>query len=269
MEVTLLLAAGGGAAGLFGSLLGLGGGILIVPMLTLGFGLDVRHAVGISLLGVVATSSASAAVYLQRHVARLRLGSLLELGTVCGAIAGGLIAFALDGRLIAGLFAAMLLYTALSMLWRRSDGDDGGEDGSAEVLPETWPRHLGAGAGAGVVGGIVSALLGVGGGVVLVPAMHLLMGLPLRAATATSNLMIGVTVTASAFLYISRGAVDAFVAGPTVLGVVVGATLGSRVSHRIDLRVLRLLFVVVLCIVAAQMAARALDLHGIPLLTRD
>jgi len=268
VEVTLLLAAGGGAAGLFGSLLGLGGGILIVPMLTLGFGLDVRHAVGISLLGVVATSSASAAVYLQRHVARLRLGSLLELGTVGGAIAGGLIAFALDGRLIAGLFAAMLLYTALSMLWRRSDGGDGGEDGSAEVLPETWPRHLGGGVVAGVVGGIVSALLGVGGGVVLVPAMHLLMGLPMRAATATSNLMIGVTVTASAFLYVSRGAVDAFVAGPTVLGVVVGATLGSRVSHRIDLRVLRLLFVVVLCIVAAQMAARALDLHGIPLLTR-
>lgn len=269
MEVTLLLAAGGGAAGLFGSLLGLGGGILIVPMLTLGFGLDVRHAVGISLLGVVATSSASAAVYLQRHVARLRLGSLLELGTVGGAIAGGLIAFALDGRLIAGLFAAMLLYTALSMFWRRSGGGDGGEDGSAEALPETWPRHLGGGVGAGVVGGIVSALLGVGGGIVMVPAMHLLMGLPLRAATATSNLMIGVTVTASAFLYVSRGAVDAFVAGPTVLGVVVGATLGSRVSHRIDLRVLRLLFVVVLCTVAAQMAARALDLHGIPLLTRD
>jgi uncharacterized membrane protein YfcA len=118
-------------------------------------------------------------------------------------------------------------------------------------------RNFGLGAAGSVGAGVVSALLGIGGGLVKVPVMHLIMGVPLRVATATSNLMIGVTASASAVIYLLRGEIDPYIAGPTAIGVFLGATLGSRTAHRIDLRVLRILFVVVLFYTAVQMARRA------------
>lgn len=313
MIAALLMMGGGAAAGVFGSLLGLGGGILIVPLLTFGFNLSIREAVAISLVCVIVTSSASAGVYLQRQVANLRLGMTLELFTALGALVGGLIAFSLSDRILAGLFATLLVYVAISMVRRREPArrtdaapaiapptspgvppaeaseelaaavppvvDDLAVAAAVEEPPAETPgaranaarptaldrlsgsdyrvRNLGPGIVGSLAAGVISALLGVGGGIIKVPLMNLLMGVPLRVAAATSNLMIGVTASASAIVYLLRGGIDPLVAGPTAVGVFVGASIGSRIAHRVDVRILRTLFVIVLLYTAIQMALRA------------
>jgi uncharacterized protein len=255
----LVMIAGGAAAGVFGSLLGLGGGILIVPLLTLVFGLDLREAVGVSLVSVIMTSSAAAGVFLERHVADLRLGMRLELFTAIGALVGGSIAFLIDERWLSILFAGLLGYVAVTMARSaRRAADEGSVEGSAGG--STYEvRNLGWGAVGATGAGVASALLGIGGGIVKVPLMHLGMGIPLRVATATSNLMVGITAAASAVIYLLHGEIDPYVAGPTALGVFLGASVGSRLGHRIDLRVLRWLFVAVLLYTAAQMLIRAIS----------
>lgn len=277
MIIGLWMMGSGAAAGIFGSLLGLGGGILIVPLLTLGFGLPLREAVGVSLVSVMMTSSAAAGVYLERHVANLRLGMTLELFTAIGALAGGSIAFLLDERLLSLLFAALLGYVAFTMLRARTrEAIQGLETPDVDLLVDNGTRsrptvldQLGGqgyevrNLGRGVIGalgaGVASALLGIGGGIIKVPLMHLAMGVPLRVATATSNLMIGITAAASAVIYLIHGGIDPYVAGPTGIGVFVGATAGSRLGHRVDLGHLRLLFVVVLGYTAFQMLLRAVQ----------
>ncbi|HVL54376.1 MAG TPA: sulfite exporter TauE/SafE family protein, partial [Vitreimonas sp.] len=187
MLTGLLMLAGGAAAGVFGSLLGLGGGILIVPLLTLGFGLELREAVGVSLVSVIVTSGASAGVFLERRVANLRLGMTLELFTAIGALAGGLVAFLLSDQMLAALFAALLIYVALSMARARGGREPvpaAGDEGAAVLPPEPFGldlsgpdyqvRRFRAGAAGSVGAGVISALLGVGGGLVKVPVMHLL-----------------------------------------------------------------------------------------------
>lgn len=282
--------AGGMAAGVFGSLLGLGGGVLLVPLLTLGFGLPLREAVGVSLVAVIVTSSASAAVYLERHVANLRLGMTLELFSASGALVGGVVAFALSDQLLAGLFTILLMYTALTMARKPEEASsavpasieaDGGVDADVDTptsvvaaardaaadltggpgpgSPPYVVRNLRWGIIGSLFAGLVSALLGIGAGIVKVPLMNLAMGVPLRVATATSNLMIGITAAASAIIYLLRGGIDPYVAGPTAVGVFLGASLGSRTVHRVDVRVLRLLFIAVLLVTAWQMAGRALS----------
>jgi uncharacterized membrane protein YfcA len=297
----LILLGGGVAAGAFGSLLGLGGGILIVPLLTLGMGVPLREAVAASLVSVIVTSSASAAVYLQRHVANLRLGMTLELFSAAGALVGGLIAFAINEQVLAGLFAILMVWVAVSMARRRdaprpaADNPAGpdaptaleaepGDLGEADELapdpaPPTTPpfdpahaptftaalsgpgytiHHLPAGMLGSVFAGVNSALLGVGGGIIKVPVMHLVMGVPLRTSTATSNLMMGITAVSSAVIYLLRDEIDPYIAGTVALGVFVGASLGSRLAHRVDLRILRWMFVVVLAYTSVQMALKAL-----------
>lgn len=260
--------AGGVAAGAFGSLLGLGGGILIVPLLTIGFGLPLREAVGVSLICVIVTSGASAGVYLERHVANLRLGMTLELFTAIGALVGGLGAFLVSEGILAALFAILLVYVAVTMVRSRGPERELDPDTAAAApvrhplgLPLDGPDYAVRNVGRGVAGslgaGVVSALLGIGGGLIKVPVMHLVMGVPLRVATATSNLMIGVTASASAIIYLLRGGIDPLVVGPTAIGVFLGASLGSRTAHRIDLRILRLLFVLVLSYTAFEMIRRA------------
>lgn len=269
MVVGLLMLGGGVAAGAFGSLLGLGGGLLIVPLLTFGFGLPLREAVGVSLVSVIMTSSAAAGVFLERHVANLRLGMTLELFTALGALAGGLIAFLLDERLLAGLFAVVLGYVAVTMGRQALRASRQPQPDAPVVVPatatadDTTPDYVVKRLRVGIVGslgaGVVSALLGIGGGIIKVPLMHLVMGVPLRVATATSNLMIGITAAASAVIYLLRGGIDPYVAGPTAIGVFVGATIGSRLGHRIPLRYLQALFVLVLSYTAIQMLLRALS----------
>jgi uncharacterized membrane protein YfcA len=282
VEVALLMVVGGVAAGVFGSLLGLGGGLLIVPLLTIGFNLPLREAVAVSLVCVIVTSSASAGVYLERRQANLRLGMTLELFTAMGAIAGGLVAFLLDERVLAGLFAIVLVYVALTMARgpRTAPETEAPTDALAEdravsdpdLDPDAPDRHvraapdhpmgtvdrLPAGLVGSVLAGVVSALLGVGGGIVKVPVMHLVMGVPLRIATATSNLMIGITASASAIVYVLRGGIDVNAVAPTAVGVFLGATIGSRLAGRVHVGLLRVLFVAVLLFTAFEMAQRAL-----------
>ena len=251
------MVGGGAAAGMFGSLLGLGGGVLIVPLLTLGFGLPLREAVGVSLVSVIMTSSAAAGVYLERHVANLRLGMTLELFTAMGALVGGSVAFLLDERLLAGLFALLLIYIAVTMVRRR--GSSGPQPTGEEGAPDGYVvRNMGKGVVGATFAGVVSALLGIGGGIIKVPLMNLTMGVPLRVSTATSNLMIGITAAASAVIYLLRGEIDPYVAGPTAIGVFLGASIGSRLGPRIDLRYLRALFVIVLLYTASQMLLKAI-----------
>jgi len=279
------LLAGGAAAGVFGSLLGLGGGVLIVPLLTFGFGRPLREAVAISLVCVIVTSSAAAGAYLRGRVANLRLGAVLALFTASGALVGALIAFAVPERVLAGLFAILITYVAISMARARSGPKTpvlvmpAATEGAVETPvpaaaghtadpdppgrldgPGYRVRRLVPASFASLGAGVLAALLGVGGGVINVPTMNLLMGVPLRVATATSNLMIGVTAVASAIIYLLRGGIDPYIAGPTAVGVFLGASVGARVAHRVDVRLLRLLFVVVLGWTAFQMARRALGL---------
>ena len=290
MIAGLVLLAGGAAAGVFGSLLGLGGGVLIVPLLTLGFGRPLREAVAVSLVCVIVTSSAAAGAYLRGRVANLRLGTVLALFTASGALVGALVAFVIPERALAGMFALLLAYVAFSMgraglkashpapaaVPVAADAADAAatEAIAAELAasgPEPAPaghldgpgyrvRRLVPASFASLGAGVIAALLGVGGGVINVPTMNLMMGVPLRVAAATSNLMIGVTAVASAIIYLLRGGLDPYLAGPTALGVFVGASVGARVAHRVDVRVLRLLFVVVLAWTSFQMARRALGI---------
>jgi len=280
----LALLSGGVAAGLFGSLLGLGGGILIVPLLTIGFGLALIKAVGISLICVIVTSGAAAGVYLERGVANLRLGMTLELFTASGALVGGLIAFLLPERVLEFIFTGLLVYVAATMMRRRqppvSDGTTTAtttadaarglaasppamSSASRSFLDEmSGPgyrvRRLGFGMAGSVGAGVTSALLGIGGGLIKVPVMHIVMGVPLRVATATSNLMIGITASASAIIYLIRGGIDPYAAAPTAIGVFIGASVGSRVASRIDVGLLRGVFVAVLLYTAWQMLQRAI-----------
>ncbi len=273
MTDLLLLVAAGALAGAFGALLGLGGGILIVPMLTLGFGLSFRGAVGVSLVCVIVTSSAAGSVYLRRDVANLRLGMTLEVFTAAAALVGGLIAFALPERVLGLLFAGLLAYVAFVMARGREPegGGDPAIPASGDGVPRTPSyadrvsaegyrvRNLRWGAAGSLFAGLVSALFGIGGGVVKVPLMHLVMGVPLRVATATSNVMIGVTASSAALVYLLRGGIDPYVAAPTALGVFAGAGVASRFAHRADLRLLRVCFVVVLTFTAIQMFARGVS----------
>jgi uncharacterized membrane protein YfcA len=217
----------------------------------------------------------------------------LELFTATGALVGGLVAFLLPERVLEILFGGLLVYTAVTMARRRDpapsatdaagngiasdDAPDVIRPGDAYADPDAdadptrsslADRMSGPGyrihrLGFGVIGslfaGVVSALLGIGGGLVKVPVMHVVMGVPLRVATATSNLMIGITAAASAVIYLIHGGIDPYVAGPTGIGVFIGATAGSRLGHRVDLHVLRLLFVVVLGYTAFQMLLRAVE----------
>jgi uncharacterized membrane protein YfcA len=210
----------------------------------------------------------------------------LELFTAVGALGGALVAFLLPERALQLLFAGLLAYVAVSMARRReptpeptavpdpvaesrdamsaaatssTDGADRARAFTASLsAPGYRVRNVGLGALGSLFAGVISALLGIGGGTVKVPVMHLLMGVPLRVSTATSNLMMGITASASAIVYLLRGGIDAYVAGPTALGVFLGASAGSRVAHRIRLDVLRALFVVILLYTAWQMLQRAL-----------
>jgi hypothetical protein len=216
-------------------------------------------------------------VYLERDVANLRLGMTLEMFTASAALAGGLVAFALPDRALALMFAALLLYVAATMARGRGaelgvkPAPDDREalapapaeapgNGLAASLsgPGYRVRNLGRGVLGSLVAGIVSALFGVGGGIVKVPLMNLAMGVPLRVATATSNLMIGVTASAGGLIYLLRGGIDPYVAAPLAVGVFAGASLASRMADRVDLRLLRVLFVAVLVVTATQVALKGL-----------
>jgi uncharacterized protein len=232
-------------AGFVGALFGLGGGVLIIPFLTLVEGVPVPLAVGASIVSVVATSSASAATYVQDHLTNLRLGMFLEIGTVAGAITGAFVSVFLPASVLFVLFGLILLYATFIMIRSR------GVDFPAGVRPDRTSTILGLGSEyedhslnrvvkyevtrtpltvfVGYFAGIVSGLLGVGGGIINVPTMNLLSKVPVKVASATSNFMIGVTAAASASVYLLRGDVHPLLAAPLIMGVAGGALLGTRI----------------------------------------
>lgn len=266
MPPELLLGLAGLGAGALGALLGLGGGILIVPILTLGFGVPLHAAIGTSLVCVIGTSIGGAAMNVASGAADVRLGILLGAGTIMGAATGGLAAGWLSDRVLAGLFALLLAYTVIAMLrgLRAARGTDDATvpiDASAPDgpgAPAYRGQRRGLAVGGAVGAGAVSGLLGVGGGIVTVPIIHLVMGAPMRVATATSNYIVGLTGAAGAYTYLFRGDVDMGTAAPTVLGVVAGAAVSARLGARVRSSWLIVLFCAVMGYVAVRMALRAL-----------
>jgi uncharacterized protein len=259
-------------AGTVGSLLGLGGGIIVVPTLTLLLGIDIRLAIGASIVSVIATSSGAAATYLRDEVSNLRLGMFLETSTATGALIGAILGGLVDPGWLYLAFAVVLLGGAAAM-WRHSGGPapSAASDDLADrfalhgtlrerdgTLIRYAVRRTRLGLAVSGAAGVISGLLGVGGGIIKVPLMHLAMGVPMRAATATSNLMIGVTAAASAAVFVTRGQVDPIVVAPVMLGVVIGARLGARLLPFVSGGHLRVAFTVILLIVAAQMFQRGI-----------
>ncbi|GAC1651013.1 MAG: sulfite exporter TauE/SafE family protein [Acidobacteriaceae bacterium] len=229
-ELLYLLTLGLGAGG-FGALAGVGGGFLIVPALILFFHLPVHEAIAVSLVAVIATSTATSAVQVERGVTDIKLGFVLELTTTCGAIIASLVAAYLSKRFLAVLFVCFLAFTIVSMLKRAWNSRNQIEAGN--TIPPYEVRNYPIGLGAALLAGALSGLLGIGGGLIKVPVMLLFMGIPTRVATATSNFMIGVTAATSAWIWYSRGFVNLAIAGPLVVGVMLGSHFGAQNARRV------------------------------------
>ena len=237
---------------MLGGVLGMASGIFIVPVLTMFGRIDMHTAVGASLVSVIACSCASAAPFL-KGLTNIRLAILLETATTSGALCGVFLAGWIPTQYLFLLFALILLLSAQQMLARRKDRDD---RSSVQRLPLGMTLMYGA--------GLISALLGIGSGVLKIPAMDTALRLPIKVSSATSNFMIGVTAAASAAAYFARGEIVTSVAAPVALGSVVGAVLGARILINVPAQRLRLMFVVILVILAAQMllAAFGINLFG-------
>ncbi len=260
-------------AGLLGSLVGVGGGIIVVPALSLLLGVDIRHAIAASIISVIATSSGAASSYVREHITNIRLAMLLEIATAAGALTGAFLATVVSGRGLFLLFGVVLCYTAWSMLRKKSAAArPAPPDPWADKLRlhgEYYDQALGQkvtyriartklGLAVSYVAGTVSGLLGIGGGVLKVPVMNLAMGVPIKVCTATSNFMIGVTAAASAAVYFMRGDVQPFVAAPVAVGVLLGAKVGAKLLSRLKNNSIKLIFVTVLLVSAAQMLLKGL-----------
>ncbi|HKW10487.1 MAG TPA: sulfite exporter TauE/SafE family protein [Gemmatimonadaceae bacterium] len=268
---TTLVAGGSFSAGLLGALTGLGGGIVIVPMLTLLFGVDLRYAIGASLVSVIATSSGAAAAYVKEGYTNVRVGMLLEIATTVGALGGAYLAGRVGTSVIAVVFGMMLLYSA----WRSTkpltehvSAEDAHPLANQLRLNSTYPTPNGfqpyavqavpAGFGLMLLAGILSGLLGIGSGALKVLAMDQLMHLPFKVSTTTSNFMIGVTAAASAGIYLARGYINPSLALPVMLGVLAGALTGARVLARANTQMLRRIFGAVVVVLALEMLYRGL-----------
>ncbi|MBN8472021.1 sulfite exporter TauE/SafE family protein [Corallococcus exiguus] len=265
-------------AGLMGSLLGLGGGLILIPVLTLVLKVDIRYAVGASIVSVIATSSGAAAAYVRDRLANMRVAMFLELATVAGAVTGAMLAGMVGGRALYFLFGAVMAYSALAMLRKLREDGRPREEPPPDALADRLALHGSyydvstggevtyrvhrplVGLGLMYVAGTVSGLLGIGSGALKVPAMDLAMGLPIKVSTATSNFMIGVTAAASAGIYFARGDIDPFIAGPVCVGVTLGAFAGSRYLTKLKSGSLRRLFVAVLLWVSYEMLSKGI--HG-------
>jgi uncharacterized protein len=257
----LALASVGLGAGLLGAMLGLGGGIFLVPALTLLFGLPVRVAVGVSLIGVIATSAGVASVSRPGRGADVQLALRLETASTLGALGGSLLAGALSQRALALIFAGVVLATAVYTILKTRRKTGPVTDAAIDALyrSDYQPTHWPAGLSLTGLAGVLSGLSGTGGGFIKVPVMHSLMEVPLGVATASSNFMVGITAAASALVYFARGDIFPLVAVPTALGVFIGAVSGARLATRLKADLLRRLLIVLLLVIAVQMAWQGLS----------
>src|SRR5690349_17272880 len=271
LEFTSLVCVGSFVAGLLGSLTGLGGGVVLVPLLTLVFKVDIRYAIGASLVSVIATSSGAAAAYVKEGFSNIRIGMFLEIATTAGALAGAFLAAWISPSSLAIVFGATLLYSAvLSARPRRPSPEGEKPDPTAVRLklngsfptPEGprfyYVRRVPAGFSMMFGAGALSGLLGIGSGAVKVLAMDQAMRIPFKVSTTTSNFMIGVTAAASAGVYLTRGYIDPGLAMPVMLGVLTGSMLGSRVLVQADTLWLRRVFAVVILALGLEMLWKGL-----------
>ena len=259
-------------AGFLGALLGLGGGLIVVPVLTLFFGVHIRYAIAASLIAIVATSSGAAASFLKDHLTNLRLAVLLEVGTVAGAMVGFILSGTLQPSFLYLLFGGFLLFSSIMMLIKKGD--------ARSEVDHPWSQKLKLGGKytnekgevihykvanvpAGLFGmffaGVLSALLGIGSGVLKVLAMDGAMKLPMKVSSVTSNFMIGVTATASAGAFLLRGDIRPEIAAPVSIGIIAGSWIGAKIMPKMPAATIRKIFVIVLLIVAVQMIAKGFN----------
>lgn len=274
LDFILSLAAFSVAAGFIGSLVGLGGGIIIVPVLTLVYHIDIRLAIGASILSVIATSSGAAVTYVRERLTNLRAGMFLEIATTIGAVSGAYLTTLFTSNLLFLLFAFVLIYSAITMIIKHKKsnvlttsndkianyfnlhGSYFDQSEHKEIVYKISGTKIGL--GLMYIAGLISALLGVGSGALKVPAMDVAMHMPIKASAATSDFMIGVTAAASAGAYFARGQINPIIAAPIAIGVLIGAIIGSRLLNRITPKYVQVMFVVVLFIVAIEMFQRGL-----------
>jgi uncharacterized membrane protein YfcA len=280
-ETLLVLAALFGvalAAGAFGALAGLGGGIIIVPVLTLFFGVNVHYAIGASIISVIATSSGAAATYIKANLTNLKIGLFLEIATTLGALSGAFVGSYLAGPVLFLIFGLVLGISAIAMWNKRNQGLP------ENVHPDKWSRQLKLGdkyydtvlkrevkyevqgtrlaLALMYIAGLVSGLLGIGSGALKVTAMDITMKLPIRVSSATSNFMIGVTAAASAGIYLARGYINPFLAAPVALGVLLGSVVGTYLLMVLKGQVIRWLFIGVLVVLTIQMLLKAAGIEA-------
>ncbi|MET7103923.1 sulfite exporter TauE/SafE family protein [Lactiplantibacillus plantarum] len=261
-------------AGIFGAILGIGGGMIVTPILTLGLGLDIKYAIGASIIAVIATSSGSTIAYLRDEMLNLRVAMFLEIATTVGAVLGAVLTGVLNATFLYFLFGALLVFTTYNMI--RKLISKNGElpsvkddklatqlnlngtyydkalnkqvDYQVENVPGGFSMMFGA--------GFASGLLGIGSGAFKVLAMDTIMHMPLKPSSATSNLMMGVTAAASAMVYFFNGSIKPGIAAPLAIGIIVGALIGSRIMTRLKPRLIRMIFVPVMLYLGIQMIAK-------------
>jgi uncharacterized membrane protein YfcA len=277
--LTLLLIAF--FVGIIGSMLGVGGGVILIPILTLGLKISVHTAVGTSIVAVIATSCAAAFFYIGERITNIRLGMLLEVATTTGGIAGALIAVIINPQLLAVLFGAVLVYASIYVILKREENgihqSEVGSDRSKKMrlssgyYDEALQTQVGyhvqripEGILASFLAGNISGLFGVGGGIVKVPVMNLIMKIPMKAVVATSNFMIGVTAAASAYIYYSQGFVNPLITVPVAMGVFLGALIGTRIVGKTKGSVLKLIFGIILAYFAIAMLINVLGVTIFP-----
>ncbi|MBP8776539.1 MAG: sulfite exporter TauE/SafE family protein [Bacteroidaceae bacterium] len=259
---TIILLAGAYLAGLLGSLTGLGGGVVVIPLLTLGFGIDFRYAIGAALVASIATSSGSASAYVKEGMTNIRLGMFLEIATTLGAVGGAFVALWMPTNIIAVIFGVTLIFTAIMTQRKGPANEDvkGSELARKLKLYGTYPTkeglksyqltHVISGFFIMIVAGVLSGLLGIGSGVLKVLAMDSAMKVPFKVSTTTSNFMIGVTACASAVVYLQRGYIQPGIAFPIMIGVLGGAVTGAKLLKRMQVKLLRRIFAIAILLVA-------------------
>jgi len=262
---TLILLLGAYLAGLAGSLTGLGGGVVIIPLLTLFFHVDIRYAIGAALVASIATSSGSASAYVKEGITNMRLGMFLEIATTAGAVFGAILAVYTPVNTVAILFGVMLIFSAAMTLRKKSDAPlhEGSKLSYTLKLNSSYPakegivayklKNIGAGFSIMTVAGMLSGLLGIGSGALKVLAMDSAMRVPFRVSTTTSNFMVGVTAAASAVVYLQRGYIDPGIAFPVIVGVLAGAFTGSKLLMKIDVKLLKVIFSFAITLIAINM----------------
>lgn len=265
LTFTIILLLGAYLAGLAGSLTGLGGGVVIIPLLTLVFHVDIRYAIGAALVASIATSSGSASAYVKEGITNIRLGMFLEIATTAGAVAGAILAVYTPVNIVAILFGVMLIFSAAMTLRKKHEGElEIGSPLSYRLkLNSSYPtkdgvvsyklKNIGGGFSIMTIAGVLSGLLGIGSGALKVLAMDSAMRVPFRVSTTTSNFMVGVTAAASAVVYLQRGYIDPGIAFPVIIGVLAGAFTGSKILMKLNVKWLKIIFSIAITLIAINM----------------